>query len=105
MSFTIGIDFPSSPPAIPETGRSVMKSEKNIMDSLHSKDFPSPLFKGIISQMVTWLMQRGERNEDAVDVAQFDLPENFEKPVCQVKGIYAVDGELRDWLQKELNVA
>jgi hypothetical protein len=44
-------------------------------------------------------------SEDAVDVAKFDLPEKFEKPVCQLKGIYAVDGELRDWLQKELNVA
>jgi len=44
-------------------------------------------------------------SEDAVDVAKFELPEKFEKPVCQLKGIYAVDGELRDWLQKELNVA
>jgi len=71
MSFTIGIDFPSSPPANPETGRSVMKSEKNIMDSLHSKDFPSPLFKGIISQMVTWLMQRGERNNVLIILHEF----------------------------------
>jgi hypothetical protein len=37
-----------------------------------------------------------------VDVAKFDLPEKFEKPVCQLKGIYAVEGELRDWLKKEL---
>jgi len=62
MSFTIDIDVPSSPPAIPEIGRSVTKSEKNITDNLHSKDFPSPLFYGIISQMITWQMRR-EQND------------------------------------------
>ncbi len=44
-------------------------------------------------------------SEDAVEVAKFGLPERFEKPVCQLKGIYAVEGELRDWLKKELKAS
>jgi hypothetical protein len=42
-------------------------------------------------------------SQDAVELAKFELPEKFEKPVCQLKGMYAVEGELRDWLQKELH--
>jgi hypothetical protein len=42
-------------------------------------------------------------NEEAVDLAKFELPERFENPVCNFKGVYAPDGELRDWLKKELN--
>jgi hypothetical protein len=44
-------------------------------------------------------------NEEAVDLAKFELPERFEKPVCNFKGVYAPDGELRDWLRQELNAA
>ena len=44
-------------------------------------------------------------NEEAVDLAKFELPERFEKPVCNFKGTYAPDGELKDWLRKELNAA
>jgi len=42
---------------------------------------------------------------EAVDLAKFELPKEFEKPVCQIRGIYALDGELREWMKKELNVA
>jgi hypothetical protein len=44
-------------------------------------------------------------NEEAVDLAKFELPERFEQPVCNFKGVYAPDGELKDWLRKELNAA
>ena len=42
-------------------------------------------------------------NEEAIDLAKFELPERFEKPVCNFKGVYSPDGELKDWLRKELN--
>jgi hypothetical protein len=46
------------------------------------------------------------RNSDeAIELAKFELPQRFELPVCQYKGIYPVEGELRDWLRKELNAA
>ena len=41
-------------------------------------------------------------SEEALELARFELPKKFEKPVCQLKGVYAVDGELRDWLEKEI---
>ena len=44
-------------------------------------------------------------HEEAVDMAKFELPERFEKPVCNFKGVYAPDGELKDWLRKESNAA
>jgi len=47
-----------------------------------------------------YLLKRN--SEDALELARFELPKRFEKPVCQLKGVYAVDGELRDWLKKEL---
>ena len=42
---------------------------------------------------------------EAVDLAKFELPKEFEKPVCQIRGIYALDGELQAWMKKQLNVA
>ena len=41
-------------------------------------------------------------SEEAIELAKFELPKKFEKPICELKGIYAVEGELREWLQKEL---
>jgi hypothetical protein len=43
--------------------------------------------------------------EKAEDLVKFELPERFEKPICNFKGIYAPDGELKDWLRKELGAA
>jgi hypothetical protein len=42
-------------------------------------------------------------NEATSDPAKFELPERFEKPVCNFKGVYAPDGELKEWLRKEFN--
>ncbi len=46
------------------------------------------------------------RNSDeAVELAQFELPEQFERDVCELKGVYALDDEIKAWLKKELGVA
>jgi hypothetical protein len=38
-------------------------------------------------------------------VAKFELPKQFEKDVCELKGIYAPDEDVKAWLKKELGVA
>jgi hypothetical protein len=43
-------------------------------------------------------------SEEAVELAKFELPKEFEKPVCELKGVYAVEGEVKAWLMKELDV-
>jgi hypothetical protein len=43
-------------------------------------------------------------SEEAVELAKFELPQEFLKPVCELKGVYALEGELKTWLKKELNV-
>ena len=46
------------------------------------------------------------RNSDeAVELAQFELPEQFERDVCELKGVYALDDDIKAWLKKELGVA
>ncbi|HSV93862.1 MAG TPA: hypothetical protein VLH81_12340 [Desulfobacterales bacterium] len=43
------------------------------------------------------------RNSDeALELAKFELPKQFEKDVCELKGVYGLDRELREWLQAEL---
>ena len=41
-------------------------------------------------------------SQEALELAKVPLPERFEEPVCQLKGVYAVEGEIKDWLKKEL---
>jgi len=43
-------------------------------------------------------------SEEALELAKFELPKQFEKPICELKGVYALEGELKEWLKKELNV-
>jgi len=48
------------------------------------------------------------RNSDAVEeLAKFDLPEDlypyFEKTIGSHKGVYAVEGQIKDWLKQALN--
>jgi len=43
-------------------------------------------------------------SEDASELAKFELPKRFEKPVCEMKGVYALEGELKEWLKQELNL-
>ncbi|MEW6585961.1 MAG: DVU0772 family protein [Nitrospirota bacterium] len=44
-------------------------------------------------------------SEDAAELARIELPEQFEKTGCLHKGMYALEGELKEWLRKELNAA
>jgi hypothetical protein len=47
-----------------------------------------------------------KRNSDeAVEMARVELPKRFEKPVCELKGIYAPEGEVKAWLKEALGVA
>ncbi len=41
-------------------------------------------------------------SEEAVELARFELPQQFEKPVCELKGVYALDDDLKQWLKGEL---
>jgi hypothetical protein len=46
------------------------------------------------------------RNSDeAQELARFELPRQFEKDVCELKGVYALDKEIKAWLKKELGAA
>lgn len=44
-------------------------------------------------------------SEEARELARFELPEKFQKPVCELKGIYALDDDLKTWLKAELDVS
>ncbi len=45
------------------------------------------------------------RNSDeAQELAQFELPQQFEKDVCELKGVYAPDKAIQAWLKRELGV-
>jgi hypothetical protein len=43
-------------------------------------------------------------SEEATELAQFELPQRFQKPVCELKGVYAIEGDLKKWLKEELGV-
>ena len=43
-------------------------------------------------------------SEEAVELAKFELPKEFEKEVCELKGVYALDEDVKGWLRKELGV-
>jgi hypothetical protein len=45
------------------------------------------------------------RNSDeAAELAKFELPKQFEKDVCELKGVYGLDPDVKQWLQAELKV-
>jgi hypothetical protein len=45
------------------------------------------------------------RNSDeAAELAKFELPKRFEKDVCELKGVYALDRDVKEWLQTELQI-
>jgi hypothetical protein len=53
---------------------------------------------------VIYLVKRN--SEEAVDLAKFEMPEElkarFMDSIGHNKGVYAVEGEVRDWLQNQL---
>lgn len=42
-------------------------------------------------------------SEEAVELAKFELPKRFEKPVCELKGVYALEDDIKAWLKQELD--
>ena len=45
------------------------------------------------------------RNSDeALELAKFELPAEFEKDVCELKGVYALEDDVKAWLKEELGV-
>ena len=42
-------------------------------------------------------------SEEAIELAKLELPKQFEMPICELKGVYALEGELKEWLKKELD--
>jgi hypothetical protein len=48
-----------------------------------------------------YLLKRN--SQEALEIARFELPKQFEKPICELKGVYALEGELKEWLRKELD--
>jgi hypothetical protein len=46
------------------------------------------------------------RNSDeARELAKFELPARFEKDVCELKGVYALDPDVQAWLKGELGIS
>jgi len=44
-------------------------------------------------------------SEEALELAKFELPVRFEKDVCELKGLYELDGDVKVWLKQELGVS
>lgn len=42
-------------------------------------------------------------SQEALELARFELPERFKSPICRLKGVYPLEGELKEWLKKELD--
>ena len=43
-------------------------------------------------------------SEEAIELAKFELPQEYEKDVCELKGVYALEPDVKAWLKKELGV-
>jgi hypothetical protein len=43
-------------------------------------------------------------SEEAEELARFELPERYEKPVCELKGVYPLEEDAKAWLKQELGV-
>jgi len=43
-------------------------------------------------------------SEEAAELARFELPAQFEKDICELKGVYALEDDVKAWLKKELDV-
>jgi hypothetical protein len=56
---------------------------------------------------VIYLIRRN--SEDATELAEISLPTDLEKQYVKTngmhKGVYALDGKVKDWLKNELNAA
>ena len=51
---------------------------------------------------VIYLIRRN--SAEAEELARFELPARFEKDVCELKGVYALDDDVKEWLKSELGL-
>jgi hypothetical protein len=51
-----------------------------------------------------WIYLIRRNSEEALELAQFELPQRFEKDVCELKGVYTLEDDVKAWLKKELDV-
>jgi hypothetical protein len=51
-----------------------------------------------------WIYLIRRNSEEALELAKFELPSRFEKDVCELKGVYALDDDVKAWLKQELGV-
>jgi hypothetical protein len=84
-----------------EWGNTDWGSGKNV---IRSKDDFSTYFV-VNCWRKPYLIYLIRRNsEEAVELARFELPERFERDVCELKGVYALEPEVKEWLKGELGV-
>jgi hypothetical protein len=70
--------------------------------TIRSKDDYSVYFVVNCWRKPFWIYLIRRNSEDAEELARFELPERFEKDVCELKGVYALEPEVKAWLKEEL---
>jgi hypothetical protein len=76
---------------------------KNIIRS--KKDFSTYFVVNTWYDPIIYLVRRN--SEDSVELAEIKMPEDIESrfldSIGHKKGVYSIDGEVKDWLKNELN--
>ena len=72
--------------------------------TIRSKDDYSTYFVVNCWRRPYWIYLIRRNSEDAEELARFELPARFEKDVCELKGVYALEPDVKAWLKKELDV-
>ena len=84
-----------------EWGNTDWGSGKNV---IRSKDDFSTYFV-VNCWRKPYLIYLIRRNsEEAAELARFELPGRFERDVCELKGVYALEPDVKEWLKGELGV-
>jgi hypothetical protein len=56
---------------------------------------------------IIFLIRRN--SEEAAELAKIEMPEDLKKRFLKkngdLKGVYSIEGEIKDWLKKQLNYA
>lgn len=84
-----------------EWGNNPVLGNKNVRSK---KDFSTYFVVNTWKTPKIFLIRRN--SEDARELAEFTMPEDLEKrfleSVGHHKGVYSIEGEVRDWLREEL---
>ena len=70
--------------------------------TIRSKDDHSVYFVVNCWRKPYWIYLIRRNSEDAEELARFELPGRFEKDVCELKGVYALEPDVKAWLKEEL---